>query len=594
MCLSVFPTVALADGISFTDVKTSDWFYNDVKIAVETGLVNGKSATIYAPEDNLTYAEAVKLAACMHQLYSTGSVTLKNGTPWYQSFVDYCKLNGIISDDYQWSANINRAGYMDIFSRALPDTALAAINMVADGSVPDVPMTHKNAASIYKLYRAGIVQGVDAAHNCNPNSNIKRSEVAAILTRMMNVDKRLSFSIGEPIIDKPEKELKITQQPEDAKGKAGQTISFEVKAEGDGLIYQWQRKEGSEFKDLNDTSSISGSTYNKITVILPSDISGFSFRCRCVVSDKNGKSITSNEAILDVITEVIKELKITQQPEDTKGKAGETVSFEVKAEGDGLTYQWQKKEGSEFKDLNDTSSIIGSASNKINVTLPSDVSGFSFRCRCVVSDKNGKSVTSNEANLEISTGSDIIWPIQPIGTGLPINLKPKYVQSIFFIANSLKKELEEEADDLEKDGVTVIRTDLNSGAGGDYIYLCYRQTTDPDDAITDLFIANFTTKPISIPVFPFKLNHYGESMWSRISTDLNQGAGGDYLYLYTTTDSGKNRHPIYDLKVYIGKNPGADNPGWEIVKYRDSSANADLNKGAEGDYIYLLMKRKYD
>ncbi|NLE24707.1 MAG: S-layer homology domain-containing protein, partial [Clostridiaceae bacterium] len=351
MCLSVFPTVALADGISFTDVKTSDWFYNDVKIAVETGLVNGKSATIYAPEDNLTYAEAVKLAACMHQLYSTGSVTLKNGTPWYQSFVDYCKLNGIISDDYQWSANINRAGYMDIFSRALPDTALAAINMVADGSVPDVPMTHKNAASIYKLYRAGIVQGVDAAHNCNPNSNIKRSEVAAILTRMMNVDKRLSFSIGEPIIDKPEKELKITQQPEDAKGKAGQTISFEVKAEGDGLIYQWQRKEGSEFKDLNDTSSISGSTYNKITVILPSDISGFSFRCRCVVSDKNGKSITSNEAILDVITEVIKELKITQQPEDTKGKAGETVSFEVKAEGDGLTYQWQKKEGSEFKDL---------------------------------------------------------------------------------------------------------------------------------------------------------------------------------------------------------------------------------------------------
>jgi len=45
------------------------------------------------------------------------------------------------------------------------------------------------------MYRAGIVQGVDEAHNCNPNANIKRSEVAAILTRMMNEVERISFNI---------------------------------------------------------------------------------------------------------------------------------------------------------------------------------------------------------------------------------------------------------------------------------------------------------------------------------------------------------------------------------------------------------------
>lgn len=303
MCLSVFPTVALADGISFTDVKTSDWFYNDVKIAVETGLVNGKSATIYAPEDNLTYAEAVKLAACMHQRYSTGSVTLKNGNPWYQSFVDYCKLNGIISDDYQWSANINRAGYMDIFSRALPDTALAAVNMVADSSVPDVPMTHKNAAAIYKLYRAGIVQGVDAAHNCNPNSNIKRSEVAAILTRMMNVDKRLSFSIGEPIIDKPEKELKITQQPV-SQSVTGHTYGvFSIKAEGaEPLSYQWQVKTDpiASWENLEDfhitgrQSPIDGAQTAELKLSILKD-TGVNYGIRCIVKDADNKEIISDE-----------------------------------------------------------------------------------------------------------------------------------------------------------------------------------------------------------------------------------------------------------------------------------------------------------
>jgi len=180
----------------FTDVLPSHWFYNDVKTAWEQGLVNGTTATTYSPDNNLTYAEAIKLAACMHQLYTTGTVTLTNGSPnWYDSYVTYAKNNGIINKDYTWGAQATRAGYMEIFANALPASALAAINTVPDNSIPDVPMTHPQAVAIYKLYRAGILQGVDAAHNCNPGSNIKRSEVAAILTRMMNDTKRVSFSM---------------------------------------------------------------------------------------------------------------------------------------------------------------------------------------------------------------------------------------------------------------------------------------------------------------------------------------------------------------------------------------------------------------
>ena len=82
---------------------------------------------------------------------------------------------------------------MEIFANALPSEALAAVNEVADGSIPDVPMSHAQAGPIYRLYRAGIVQGVDGAHSCNPSANIKRSEVAAILIRMMDPAKRIKF-----------------------------------------------------------------------------------------------------------------------------------------------------------------------------------------------------------------------------------------------------------------------------------------------------------------------------------------------------------------------------------------------------------------
>ena len=179
----------------FTDVKGTDWFIDDVIYAVSLGLINGKTPAIFAPNDNLTYAEAVKLAACMHELYTTGEITLANGSPWYQSYVIYAKENGIITGGFDWNAPATRAGYMAIFAKALPDEAFEVINDIADGDIPDVDMGHPLAEAIYKLYRAGIVQGVDDGHNCNPDSNIRRSEVAAILTRMMDEDARVKFSI---------------------------------------------------------------------------------------------------------------------------------------------------------------------------------------------------------------------------------------------------------------------------------------------------------------------------------------------------------------------------------------------------------------
>ena len=208
MLVTVLPVMASAANMTFNDVPTDAWFYADVKNAFEKDLINGKNATTFAPYDNLTYAEAVKLAAAMNQKFTTGSVTLQNGNPWYQSYVDYAKTAGIIDKDYNWNQAATRAGYMEIFAKALPDTALPAINSVPDGSIPDVPMSHPQAAAIYKLYRAGILQGssdyvggVLTEHLCKPSDNIRRCEVAAILTRMLDDSARKDVVTGAPAPD---------------------------------------------------------------------------------------------------------------------------------------------------------------------------------------------------------------------------------------------------------------------------------------------------------------------------------------------------------------------------------------------------------
>ena len=181
-------------------VPSSEWYYNDVKEAYDTGLINGMDTTTFAPESNMTYAQAVKLAACMNQKYITGSVTLTNGSPnWWDSYVDYAKRHNIISKDYSWNSNATRAGYVEIFAKALPDEALKAKNSIADGAIPDVSSSHPQASAIYKLYRAGVLNGMDDEGTFEPNNHVRRSEVAAILTRMLNESARRSITLTKQL-----------------------------------------------------------------------------------------------------------------------------------------------------------------------------------------------------------------------------------------------------------------------------------------------------------------------------------------------------------------------------------------------------------
>jgi len=59
----------------------------------------------------------------------------------------------------------------------------------------------------------------------------------------------------------------------------------------------------------------------------------------CVITDSHGKSVKSNTVKINVGTP----LKITTQPVNYAGAVGSTAKFTVKAQGDGLTYQWYYK-----------------------------------------------------------------------------------------------------------------------------------------------------------------------------------------------------------------------------------------------------------
>lgn len=186
----------------FTDVPPTAWYYKDVYSAVDKGLISGMSATSYQPDGKLTLAQAIKLSACMHQLYKDGSVTLSAGEVWYLPFVTYAVNNGLVGESYgslspaRYNAPVTRGEYISIFYNALPASEYAVKNSVKDNAIPDVKLTDANAAEIYAFYRAGIVVGNDSQGTFSPNADIKRSEVAAVLTRMLDASVRAAVTLG--------------------------------------------------------------------------------------------------------------------------------------------------------------------------------------------------------------------------------------------------------------------------------------------------------------------------------------------------------------------------------------------------------------
>lgn len=109
----------------------------------------GKGENKYAPNDNMTYAEAIKLACTIYQLYYDGKVTLKNGSDvWYSTFMDYALENRIVRTDYSSIANerVTRKEFVNIFYGALPVKEFTKINNVDDNSIPDFVLSVQNGS----------------------------------------------------------------------------------------------------------------------------------------------------------------------------------------------------------------------------------------------------------------------------------------------------------------------------------------------------------------------------------------------------------------------------------------------------------------
>ena len=186
---------------TFRDVSPRDWFAVWVDIAYNVGLTSGVGNNRYAPNRTLTVAEVLKLAATMESRYKndTFHTSSSTGPYWYSGAVNYCLASGIIRsgtfDAGDYTRPATRREIAQIFAATSLAKEMTDLNSPTrvKASIPDVTAQTPGAGAIYSLYAKGVLTGVDNKLTFNPNGTVTRAQAAAIVSRMVRAEQRLTL-----------------------------------------------------------------------------------------------------------------------------------------------------------------------------------------------------------------------------------------------------------------------------------------------------------------------------------------------------------------------------------------------------------------
>ena len=164
-------TVKIVDNSKdFADTR-NHWAKDAIDFVSARGLVNGMSATIYAPNASTTRAQLWTILARQNDADLTGGAT------WFENAQNWAKEKGI-SDGTNPNGTINRAQMVTMLWRAMGQPAPTAA-----ATFTDVSADSYYAQAVAWAIENGITTGVGGGR-FDPNSTCTRGQIATFLYRL--------------------------------------------------------------------------------------------------------------------------------------------------------------------------------------------------------------------------------------------------------------------------------------------------------------------------------------------------------------------------------------------------------------------------
>jgi 5'-nucleotidase domain-containing protein len=159
----------------FKDVKVSSWFGKYVIDLYNDGIINGTSATTYAPNDTLTWAAALKLL-----LVSNGDLKAADatGADWSKNAIAKAAELGLVAADLDGTKAISRLEFCQI---------AAKLNKLAE-SKTESKFTDCTDGYVMALVDAKVIDGMTAT-TFEPDASLTRAQIAKIIYQLNLIEK---------------------------------------------------------------------------------------------------------------------------------------------------------------------------------------------------------------------------------------------------------------------------------------------------------------------------------------------------------------------------------------------------------------------
>ena len=184
-------TVTFAEApLPFPDVTEGDWFYDAVRYAYETGLMDGVGDSLFAPNSETTRAQLVTILYRLEgepEVSGTSGFTDVEADTWYTDAVAWAAENGIVNGvsetEFAPGKNITREQLATILFRYAEAKGYDVSARADLSAYPDADQIQSYAAeSVAWAVAEGLIQGFED-NTLRPAGNASRAQIATILMR---------------------------------------------------------------------------------------------------------------------------------------------------------------------------------------------------------------------------------------------------------------------------------------------------------------------------------------------------------------------------------------------------------------------------
>lgn len=159
----------------FKDVKVSSWFGQYVIDLYNDGIINGTSATTYAPNDTLTWAAALKLLLVSHGDLKAADAT---GADWSKNTIAKAAELGLVAADLDGAKDISRLEFCQV---------AAKLNKLAE-SKTESKFTDCTDGYVMALVDAKVINGMTET-TFEPAASLTRAQIAKIIYQLNLIEK---------------------------------------------------------------------------------------------------------------------------------------------------------------------------------------------------------------------------------------------------------------------------------------------------------------------------------------------------------------------------------------------------------------------